>query len=389
MVSPYLNPSTEQELKDIINNAHSWVEISKSSLTSNLKVFRDNLPQKTKIMPVVKSNAYGHGLLGAAKAAQEGGCDGLAVISITEALYLRENGISDLSILVLSYPNETTGADLINAAANHNISLSVNSLAAAKYFQEALIGATLKVHLKLDTGTSRVGTLPESFDDLISSIQTLDKLEIEALWTHYSSSESSDQSITDEQFTLLTQANTKYKFPIHAACSASALTHDESKNCDWVRIGIAYYGLWPSSDIKDSSPNIELSPALSWKTKIIAVRKLKAGTHIGYDRTYTLKKDSTIATLGVGYADGYDRALSNKGSVLINGQKAPIRGNICMNLTMVDVTHIDNIDVDDVATLIGTDGNEIITAEDLADLLNTINYEIVTQINWDLPRIYS
>jgi len=255
----------------------------------------------------------------------------------------------------------------------------------------------INVHLKIDTGTSRLGVLPEQAEEMVRRIEEAPGVKLTGLFTHYSSSESRDQSFTDQQTEKFRQTVEKLKrefkledIIVHAGCSASTLVNEKTF-FDLVRAGIGLYGLWPSPATRElafKQGAIELQPALSWKTKIIQVKTVATGAFVGYDRTYRTDQQSKLAIIPVGYWDGLDRSLSNKGEVLVQGQRCPIRGNICMNLTIIDVSALAEVKEGEEAVLIGRQGKETITAEEMAARAKTINYEVVTRINPQLPRRY-
>ncbi|MFA5134647.1 MAG: alanine racemase [Patescibacteria group bacterium] len=375
------------------NKRITWVEISQSALKHNIRQFTRIIKPPTELLAVVKSNAYGHGIVEAARIIKRAGVNWLATVNLDEALLLRKNGIAG-RILVLSYFHPDKLAD----ALKHNITLTVYSLHAAQ--QLDTIGRRIKknaiVHFKVDTGTSRLGLRPEQSLKQIQKISTLKNVRLEGVFSHFADAENPTQRVTMRQikkFSSLLESLSASGIDIplrHIACSAATILNKAS-HFDLVRIGISLYGLW--SVEKDGLPvqilhkNFSLKPVLSWKTRIIQIKEIERGSAIGYGCTYTAKKKLTIAVLPVGYWEGYDRKLSNTGAVLIRGMRCPIRGRICMNLTMVDVSHLKSVRTGDSATLIGKDGPQTITADELAEKVGTINYEIVTRINPLIPRI--
>ena len=373
-----------------------------TSVSVNLSAIQHNVREILRVthglplMAVVKANAYGHGIVPVAKTALNAGCASLAVVRIEEALELRRARIQK-PIVVLSYVSRAISRDVLARAIADSIDLVVYDLETAHLL--SVLGRrqkkTVRVHLKIDTGTTRVGVLPQAFMDFFTAITKLPRIQIAGIFTHFAESENPKSRVTKKQI----QAFQKVKRAIvrkgkklpafHAASSAALMAHKDSW-FDAGRLGIALYGLWPSAEMQRRlSKNIRLAPALSWHTKILQVKEVPKGTRVSYDGTYTTKRASKIAALPVGYADGLPRALSNVGSVLVHGKRAPIRGRICMNLTMIDVTNIPAAHVGSTVTLLGRDGREEISAEELAEQDHTINYEIVTRINWELPRFYS
>ncbi|RMG22411.1 MAG: alanine racemase, partial [Methanobacteriota archaeon] len=255
------------------------------------------------------------------------------------------------------------------------------------------------VHLKINTGTNRLGIRPENLDSVINHLKHSAYIVTEGIYTHFANIEdTTDHSFAMKQLQLFNQVVEKIRKEfnisrIHSACSAAALLFPET-HFNAIRLGISQYGMWPSREtfvsykIQHANNGSErLQPLLSWKTKIGQVFEVPSGECIGYGCTYKVTRPTRIATLPVGYFDGVDRRLSNNGYFLVHGQRAPIRGRVCMNLTMIDVTDIPNVKVGDVVTLIGRDGAEIVSADDWASWMHTINYEVTTRINPSIHRI--
>lgn len=369
----------------------TWLEISKKALIQNLKQFRKIVGQRIKIMAVVKSNAYGHGMIECAKIFEKNGADYLGVINLDEALELRENGIKK-PIFILSFWDKDNINGLIMAI-QKNIEFPVyteNQLKIlAKISQK--IGKKAKMHLKIDTGTSRIGILPENALNFAQKCLKSPWLEVKGVFTHFAKSEAEKQSFTNKQVERLDKIKSQLwalkDFPknviFHAGCTASTLNNKKTF-FDMVRIGLGLYGLWPSQGTKKKNKKIILKPALIWKTKIIQVKELSKGSFIGYDCTYQCQRKTKIAVLPIGYWDGYDRKLSNCGEVIIRGRRVPMLGRVCMNLSMIDVTAIKNVKAGDEVILLGKN----MTAEKLAEKIGTINYEVITRINQQIWRIY-
>ncbi|EKE14504.1 MAG: hypothetical protein ACD_12C00464G0002 [uncultured bacterium] len=370
------------------------VEIKKENIIHNIKQFRNIVGPNVKLMAVVKSDAYGHGIVPVAELAQKNGIDYLGVVNLHEALLLKNTQIK-LPILILSYFNKEDVAEGII----EGVEFPVYNLEDAKFLSEKAseINKPVNVHVKIDTGTSRLGVFPAQVLDFIHEVSSLSNLGIKGVYTHLADSENFNQTYTKKQVKLFKELLFKIqkrglKINLkHCACSASTLV-DRDYHFDLVRIGISLYGLWASSDnkklVNKKLPDFTLKPALTWKTKVIQVKVLSKGTSVGYGLTFKTKKKTTLAILPVGYNEGYDRLLSNKGQVLIRGKRAKILGRVCMNMTMVDATHIPNIKVGEEVVLLGRQEKEEITAEEVAQKIGTINYEVVTRINPLLPRIY-
>ncbi len=373
------------------NNHLTWLEISKSALLNNLAAFHELLGPGVSIMPIIKSNAYGHGILEVAKIVAPTS-DWLGVVSLDEALVIRKSGIKT-PILVLSFFNEKN----ISLAANKNIVFPVFDLEGAKTISRVMkrLHKTLSVHLKIDVGTTRLGILPKDVLGVAKAVKKLPGLKITGIFSHLADSENFNQEYTNKQiktFNSICQALEKSGLDInvrHLACSAATIINPNSRN-SLVRIGISLYGLWPSKDTKALYERhfngFKLRPVLSWHTTIIQIKNVPINTYVGYGCTYKTKRRTKIAVLPIGYWDGYDRKLSNHGEALIRSRRARVLGRICMNMTMVDVTDIPGVRVGEQATLIGTQGKENISAEELAEKAGTINYEIVTRINPLLKR---
>jgi alanine racemase len=380
-----------------IKNLTTWLEISESAYAANLAFFKRRLPGNTELSVVVKSNAYGHGMAEIARLAIKHGADSFSVHSLDEAIQLRRWGYEQ-DILIM-------GPVLIgrlDEAVNHNFRLIL-------YNQEALSALTkitqelqkpVRVHLKLETGTFRQGIAEQDLPAFLEILGRNSLVQPEGVYTHFANIEdTTNHDYAFQQLRLfekMTQTikNKGYKeIKCHTACSAAALLFPETY-FDMVRLGISQYGLWPSREtfvsykIKHSKNGEDvLHPVLSWKTRIGQIKEVDANQNIGYGGTFQTTRSSRIAVLPIGYADGYDRGMSNQGHVLIRGQRAPVRGRICMNLFMVDITDIPGVSLEDEVILLGSDGVNQIHSDQLATLCGTINYEFTTRINWQIPRI--
>ena len=370
-----------------------WVEISKSALIHNLKQFRKLIGPNKKLAAIVKSNAYGHGLIEIAKIAENSKADWLGVDSVDEAITLKKNKLKS-PILILGYTIYSRLSDIVN----HSFRQTVYSKEIIKKLGQISNRKKKKtyLHLKLETGTSRQGVLEKDLIKLIKLIKQYKYLNLEGISTHFANIEdTTDHTYARKQLAdfkrLVEKAEKKFnqKIPIkHAACSAATILFPQT-HFNLVRAGISIYGLWSSGkthvSAKDRKINFTLKPVLTWKTIIAQVKKLKAGAPIGYGLTEILTQDSKIAILPIGYWDGYDRSLSSIGNVLIQGKRCRILGRVCMNMIIVDVSHITNIKPEDEVVLIGQQGQEKITADEIAGKINTINYEVVARIN---PLLY-
>ena len=353
----------------------------------NIEEARKRIGDDTKIMAIVKANAYGHGAVEVAGAIKDK-VYGFAVATVREAITLRESGVTN-PILVLGYVckaeyetvilNDTIFAILTKEMARDISECAVN------------INKTAKCHIKVNTGMNRIGfpTCPQSVDE-IEEITGYEGLDCEGIFMHFATADCEDKTYAREQFERfmdmlneLEKRNVTFSIR-HCANSATIVDMPEYK-LDMVREGIILYGLKPSEEV-DS--DMKYYPALELKSHVIFVKELPAGESVSYGRTYITKEPTRVATVAIGYADGYPRSLSNKGYVLIHGKKAPVIGRVCMDQMMVDVTGIDNVQVEDVVTVVGKDGEEVITFEELGKLADRFNYEFVCDISERVERKY-
>ncbi len=370
----------------------TWVEISKKALRNNIQQFRELIGVKVGLMAVVKANAYGHGLIGVAKIAIKSGASWLGVDSIDEAIEIRKAGIN-APILIMGYTLLSRLKDVVK----YDLRQVVYNQETIKKLGKISSRHKIKVHLKVETGTSRQGLEKEELLKLVKFIKKYPKIEIEGIYTHYANIEdTTDHSYARLQLKRFKEAvdlleKNGIKIPIkHTACSAATILFPETY-FDMVRLGISMYGLWPSKETlvsaKEKNRRIKLEPVLIWKTKIAQIKKVMAGAPISYGLTERIYRNSKIAVLPVGYWDGYDRKLSGVANVLIRGKRCRVLGRVCMNMIMVDVSHVPNIKAEDEAVLLGKQGSETVSAEELAQKIGTINYEVVTRINPLIPRI--
>lgn len=370
---------------------HTWVEINLNSINFNLAQLKNIIGPDKMLMPVVKANAYGHGIVEVAKTCDlHKLVDRICVVNDDEALLLITSGIKK-PIMILSF-YDFSDEHKMYSLAKARVIFPIYHPEQIKLLNKVGERARVKirVHLKVDCGTSRVGVLPAEALTMAKKISAQEYLQLEGLWSHFASSEN-DKIYTEKQHKIFQKTATDIeragiKIPIkHMACSASTVLFS-LKQYNAARVGISTYGLHPSPNTKSK---ISLQPALSWHTRIIQVKTLPKGSKISYSGTYTAKAPITLAVLPVGYYDGYDRSMSNIAHVIIRGKLCPVRGRICMNICMVDVTRVGKVKVDDIATLIGSQQKMRVSAEDLAKWANTINYEIIDRINPLIPRIYT
>ena len=369
----------------------TWVEVSKAALIANAKAFKRRVKPGVAVMAVVKSNAYGHGLVETAKTVQPH-LDWFGVDNVDEGLALKKAGIRK-PILILGFTPSWRMKDAVRAG----LRMVVSTVEQAKAARAAAKGKKAYLHVKVETGTTRQGTGLRELPDLAKIITSSKHLVFEGLSTHYANIEdatehgyAAGQLETYENAVRILEAHGIVPPMKHTACTAAAMLYPDT-HFDLVRVGIGLYGIWPSLEtrIETEAKGIEmdLQPALAWKTRIAQVKEVKRGTPISYGLTEKMPRDGRIAVLGVGYWDGYDRGLSSVGEVLVHGRKAKVMCRVCMNMCMIDVTDIPGVKAEDEVTLLGTEGKLSVTAEDLAAKLETISYEIVTRINQIAPRL--
>ncbi len=354
----------------------TWLEINLDALRENVRRIKKLIGKKVELMAVVKGNAYGHDLIEVAKIILDHGANRLAVARVEEGMLLRKAGIN-APILILSL----NLSELCEKIVLYDLTSTVVDLEMVKAlsFMALKYKKISKVHIKVETGMNRIGLFPQQVLDFIKNVKNLKNIQIEGIFTHFSVADEKDKRYTLNQFTKFNEVlkeieKEKINIPFkHVANSATILDLPQMW-LDMVRPGIIIYGLYPSQDIKKIIP---LIPVQTFKTKIICIKELSEGESIGYGRTYTTRGKTLVATLPVGYADGYNRLLSNRGEVLVKGKRAPVIGRICMDHAMIDVTNIPEVEVGDEVVLWGKQKNAEITVEEVAQYLDTINYEII------------
>lgn len=381
-----IRKSPERKIINLATPDHlSWVEIDTEAFAGNIRTVKSLVGDDVEIMAVVKANGYGHGAITTARTALLNGASFLGVSSIQEALKLRIGGI-DAPILAMNHipPN------MIAQAVQQNISVVVYDLDIARAYNRVAhdIGGRLRVHIKVDSGMGRLGIMPDQTLRFLRHLLKMEHIEIEGICTHFSTADG-DPEFTAQQLETFTdtlhalQDATGYQFKyVHSANSAATLTNPET-HFNMVRTGIALYGLHPSTDVQLPAG---FSPVLTWKTTVVQVKTLPPGHAVGYGNTYVTTEEETIAVLPVGYADGFRRGPTNWGEVLIHGQRAPLVGRVSMEKTAVNVSHLSEVAVGDEVVLLGRQGGEIITAEEIAGRLGTINYEVTCGIGSHIPR---
>jgi alanine racemase len=371
----------------------------------NLKAFKHNLQNlktitepATGIMAVIKADAYGHGALPCAKAAVDLGVNYLGAGIIEEGIELRGNGVTE-PILILGsiFPDEAE--DLVR----HDLAtiLCTPDLAQALAKEAEKQRKTVNVHIKVDTGMNRLGVLPENLLPLIKTISNLPTLKLEALSTHFSSADDEDKSITTQQIELFQKTLTELQEagvtmpPLTHLANTSALLRFPESRSKMVRPGLILYGALPSPILNSVAQEVcqkenlkNFQPVMQWKSKIILLKSVQKGQPLSYSRKHFTQKNSLIATLPIGYADGLHRNLSNNMEVLVKGKRAPQVGTICMDMILIDVTEVSDVNIGDEVVIFGKQGEEEISVEELARKSNTIPYEILCNVGKRVPRIY-
>lgn len=367
-----------------------YAQVSLKAIGHNIEQVRKRLKPGVRLLAVIKADAYGHGACQVGKYLEDK-VDYFAVATLDEALELREAGIR-LPILILSYVSPVQYPLLVE----HEITQTIDSLEQAEELEKAASGTgkKAKIHIAADTGMTRIGfQVSEAEADRIAQIAELPHLEMEGIFTHFSCADQKDKSYSRMQLEKF-ERMCRYleargvRIPIRHICNSAGIMEFDDFRFEMVRSGIVTYGMYPSEEVMRE--RLDLVPALEWKAHVIHIKDVEPGVGVGYGATFTTSRPVTkIATVSAGYADGYPRALSGKGSVLIHGKRAAILGRICMDQMMVDVTDIPDVKMEDLVTLVGTDGGERISIEEIADPAMRFNYEMVCNIGKRVPRIYT
>ena len=368
----------------------AWAEINLDNIAHNIREIRRITHKNAKIMGVVKADAYGHGVMEVTRTLLANGAERLAVSMLDEAIQLRRNGI-EAPILILGYTDPIRANEIIE----NDVTQTVYSreLAQALSAEAVRQGKKVKIHIKIDTGMSRMGFLPGySAVKNVVEISQMPNIIIEGLFTHFATADEKNREFTLMQFERFMSICSELQrigihIPVkHCANSAGIIEYPEM-HLDMVRPGIILYGMYPSEEVDRSK--IHLKPAMTLKANVILVKEVEKNTSVSYGRIFTTQRTSKIATIPIGYADGYTRMLSNKGKVLIREQFAPIVGRICMDQCMIDVTDIEgNAEVGDEVVLIGAQGDNVISVEDVAQSIGMINYEFVSIVGKRIPRAF-
>lgn len=365
-----------------------WAEINLDNLVYNIKQVREKSKSK-ELIGVVKADAYGHGAVEVAPVLLQNGATRLAVAVLTEGVELRKSGIK-CPIMILGLTPETLSDDLIKydiepAVSSYEYALTLSNIAQSK-------GKTIKIHIAIDTGMGRIGFLPseESVEE-VCKISKLANIEIEGLFSHFCTADEADKSYSNMQFEKYNWFYEKLisksiKINMRDIANSAAIMELPETHYDGTRPGIILYGYYPSKDVDKNE--LSIKPVMTWKANVVHVKSLEKGEYISYGRKFRTERKSIIATLPIGYADGYTRMMSGKAKVIINGKFAPVVGNICMDQCMIDVTDVGNVKVGDEVILMGSDGNLKFNADDMAAILGTINYEVICMVSKRVPRVY-
>ena len=360
--------------------------VNLDALRWNFRQVRDKVGSSVKILSMVKANGYGQGATLVAATLANEGSDAFGVATLEEGLELRQGGIrSPIIVFAGAYIEQ------LDEYLENNLTPVVHELGILKRLEERVrgLGATLPVHLKVDTGMGRIGFLPIEIDSWLTEIKRLQALKLAGVFSHFSQAESVEGDYTQKQLRVFQATVQRLRSEgivpnvVHLANSAATISLPAAY-FDMVRPGLMLYGLYPSPAM---TRQISLRPVLSWRTGILQLKHLPPGASVSYGQTFITRRHSLIATLPVGYADGYPRLLSNRGEVLVRGRRAPIVGRVCMDLTMIDVTDIGGIHEAEEVVLLGRQGESEISADEMAAWSNTISYEVLTSIGARVPRI--
>lgn len=371
-----------------MRRCRAWVEIDLGALRHNVQQLNRHLSAQTALMAVVKADAYGHGAVTVAQTALDAGARWLGVATVPEGVELREAGIT-APILIMGAVNS---AEEVDAIARWNLQPTLVSPKQALVFSEALSkvrASTLPVHLKIDTGMSRLGFPWQQAAEFVQFVQRLPHLHIASVYSHLATADDPDPTILQQQHqryeAAIAQSASQFAHlpKRHLANSAATLAYP-NLHYDMVRVGLALYGLYPAPHLRSTLP---LRPVMQVKARITHLKEIQPGTGVSYGHTFVAQQPMRIAVVGIGYADGVPRSLSNQMSVLVNGNKVSQIGNITMDQLMIDVTDVPNLQEGSVVTLLGQDGDHTLTADHWATLAGTISWEILCSFKHRLPRI--
>lgn len=368
-----------------------YATVNLDAICNNMNHMKENIAPKTQMIGVIKTDGYGHGAVPIAKELEPlAYMYGFAVATIEEAMILRECGIRK-PILILGYTFPYCYEEIIR----HDIRPVVFRYDTLEQLSQVAgrMKRNVKVHIKVDTGMARIGIQTDDEGmDFVKKAWEMPGIEIEGILTHFSKADESDKTTTHlqrkafEDFIDRIEAEIGYRIPMCHCSNSAGIVEMKEANMDAVRAGITLYGLWPSSEVAQNL--VEIQPAMEVKSRIIYIKEIEPGTPVSYGGTYIANSKTKVATIPVGYGDGYPRGLSNKGYVLVHGKRVPIIGRVCMDQFMVDVTQLTDVAEGDVVTLIGKDGEEQITMEELGEISGRFNYELACCIGKRVPRIY-
>lgn len=384
-----------------MENCGIRAEIDLSAVAHNVKELRKITNPGAKLMAVIKADAYGHGAEKVAETALENGAELLGVARINEAITLRQAGFT-VPIQIFGYTPPALAEklvlyDLIQTVFSYQNALALSEIALSK-------GKKIRIHIKVDTGMGRLGLVTDcgniSCSDFILTKNSIQQVESivklrgiipEGIMTHFASADSADKGYARKQFEIFMDFIDRLKkkgieFSIRHSANSAAVMEMPETHLDLVRPGISIYGLYASDEVQRNI--IKLKPAMALKTFVAHVKKIPKGFSVSYARTYLTRNTTTVATVSIGYADGFNRILSSCGHMLVHGKRAPVIGRVCMDLTMLDVGHIPDVNVEDEVVVFGAQENEVIHVDEIAKTINTINYEIVSTITARVPRVY-
>ena len=366
-----------------------YAKIDLDAIKYNISKVQESVGPDVKVMAVIKADGYGHGAVPIAKALGKIGISYFGVAFMEEGMMLRKAGVKE-PILILGYSDESQYEDILK----YDLTPTVFTMETAEGLSKAAqkTGKTAKIHIKLETGMNRIGFLPG--EKTLKEIETISRMPgifLEGIFTHMAKADEYDKHSAQKQMDIYMEMVNKLeergvKIPIRHVANSASILDLKSFHLDMVRSGIMTYGLYPSEEV--SKEEIILKPAMEWKTHIVNLKEIEPGDGVSYGHLFVADKKRRIATLSVGYADGYPRSLSDKGRVLIHGKYAPILGRVCMDQMMVDVTDIEEAELLDEVTLMGRDGENQITAEEIGDQAYSFNYELICGISKRVPRVF-
>lgn len=377
-------------------------EVDLGAIAQNVTELRNITNPAAKVMAVVKADAYGHGAVKTAETALKNGAEVLGVARINEAVALRKAGFT-VPVQIFGYTPPSMAETLIR----YDLTQTVFSFQSASALSQTALSKNkkIRIHIKVDTGMGRLGLVTDcgaiSCSDInltrsslqqVESIVRLQGIIPEGIMTHFASADSLDKSNARKQFEIFMDFIDRLKkkgieFGVRHAANSAAVMEMPETHLDLVRPGISIYGLYASDEVDRNI--IRLKPAMALKTRVVHVKKIPEGFSVSYAGTYHTRKTTTVATVSVGYADGFNRLLSSCGSMLVHGKRSPVIGRVCMDLTMLDVSHVPDVSVGDEVVVFGKQKDEFIHVDEIAQILNTINYEIVTGITARVPRVYT